>query len=402
MRRTVYDEDHEAFRATVRAFIEAEVVPVYDEWYAAGQAPRDFYYKLAELGVFGIRVPEEYGGAGIDSHKFEAVMYEETARAGVSFGGSGVHVLLGLPYLQMLATDAQKQRFLPKFVSGEEMWALAMTEPGTGSDVAGMKTTAKLSADGTHYVLNGSKTFITGGVHADRVIVCARTSPPARRPTTAPDGQRSAQAESRDDRRFGISLFAVDTTSAGYSVGRKLDKLGLKVSDTAELAFVDVEVPVADLLGEENEGFSYLGCNLPSERWGIAFGAYAQAKAAVRFAKSYVQERTVFGKSVASFQNTKFELAACQAEVDAAEAVADRALEALDAGELTAAEAASAKLFCTEVAHRVIDRCLQLHGGYGFMNEYPIARLYADNRVNRIYGGTSEVMKSIIAKSMGL
>ncbi|MEU7634664.1 acyl-CoA dehydrogenase family protein [Streptomyces sp. NPDC039016] len=385
MRRTVFNEDHEAFRETIRAFIEAEVVPVYDEWCAAGQAPRDFYYKLAELGVFGIRVPEEYGGAGIDSHKFEAVMYEETARAGVSFGGSGVHVLLGLPYIEMLATEAQKQRYLPKFVSGEEMWALAMTEPGTGSDVAGMKTTAKLSADGTHYVLNGSKTFITGGVHADRVIVCARTSAPR-----------------EDDRRFGISLFAVDTTSEGYSIGRKLDKLGLKVSDTAELAFVDVKVPVEDLLGEENKGFSYLGRNLPSERWGIAFGAYAQAKAAVRFAQQYVQERTVFGKTVASFQNTKFELAACQAEVDAAEAVADRALEALDAGELTPAEAASTKLFCTEVAHRVIDRCLQLHGGYGFMNEYPIARLYADNRVNRIYGGTSEVMKSIIAKSMGL
>ncbi|MFK0292379.1 acyl-CoA dehydrogenase family protein [Streptomyces sp. NPDC090442] len=385
MRRTVFNEDHEAFRATIRAFVEAEVVPVHDDWYAAGQVPRDFYYKLAELGIFGIRVPEEYGGAGIDSHKFEAVMYEETARAGVSFGGSGVHVLLGLPYLQMLATDEQKKRYLPKFVSGEEMWALAMTEPGTGSDLAGMKTTAKLSADGTHYVLNGAKTFITGGVHADRVIVCARTSPPR-----------------EDDRRHGISLFAVDTTSAGYSVGRKLDKLGLKVSDTAELAFVDVKVPVEDLLGEENKGFSYLGRNLPSERWGIAFGAYAQAKAAVRFAQEYVQERTVFGKTVASFQNTKFELAACQAEVDAAEAVADRALEALDAGELTAAEAASAKLFCTEVAHRVIDRCLQLHGGYGFMNEYPIARLYADNRVNRIYGGTSEVMKSIIAKSMGL
>ncbi|MGX1882633.1 acyl-CoA dehydrogenase family protein [Streptomyces sp. NPDC055287] len=385
MRRSVFDEDHEAFRKTIRAFIEAEVVPVYDEWFAAGQAPRDFYYKLGELGVFGIRVPEEYGGAGIESHKYEAVMYEETSRAGVNFGGSGVHVLLGLPYIEMLATDEQKQRFLPKFVSGEEMWALAMTEPGTGSDVAGMKTTAKLSEDGTHYVLNGAKTFITGGVHADRVIVCARTSAPR-----------------EDDRRFGISLFAVDTKSEGYSVGRKLDKLGLKTSDTAELAFVDVKVPVEDLLGEENKGFGYLGKNLASERWGIAFGAYAQAKAAIRFAQQYVQERTVFGKPVASFQNTKFELAACQAEVDAAEAVADRALEALDAGELTPAEAASAKLFTTEVAHRVIDKCLQLHGGYGFMNEYPIARLYADNRVNRIYGGTSEVMKMIIAKDMGL
>ncbi|MCX4974304.1 MULTISPECIES: acyl-CoA dehydrogenase family protein [unclassified Streptomyces] len=385
MRRTVFNEDHEAFRETLRAFIEAEVVPVYDEWFAAGQAPRDFYYKLAELGVFGIRVDEEYGGAGIDSYKFEAVMYEETARAGVSFGGSGVHVLLGLPYIKALATDEQKKRFLPKFVSGEEMWALAMTEPGTGSDLAGMKTTAKLSEDGTHYVLNGSKTFITGGVHADKVIVCARTSAPT-----------------AEDRRFGISLFAVDTKSEGYSIGRKLDKLGLKTSDTAELAFVDVKVPVEDLLGEENKGFYYLGGNLPSERWGIAFGAYAQAAAAVRFAKEYVQERTVFGKQVAHFQNTKFELAACQAEVDAAQAVADRSLEALDAGELSPAEAASAKLFCTEVAHRVIDRCLQLHGGYGFMNEYPIARLYADNRVNRIYGGTSEVMKMIIAKDMGL
>ncbi|GGZ91556.1 acyl-CoA dehydrogenase [Streptomyces subrutilus] len=385
MRRTVFNEDHEAFRETIRDFIESEVVPVYDDWFQAGQAPRDFYYKLGELGVFGINVPEEFGGAGLDTHKFEAVLYEETSRAGVNFGGSGVHVLLALPYIKMLAADEQKKRYLPKFVTGEEMWALAMTEPGTGSDVAGMKTTAKLSEDGTHYVLNGSKTFITGGVHADRVIVCARTSAPR-----------------EDDRRFGISLFAVDTKSEGYSVGRKLDKLGLRTSDTAELAFVDVKVPVEDLLGEENKGFSYLGANLPSERWGIAFGAYAQAKAAVRFAQQYVTDRTVFGKPVAHFQNTKFELASCQAEVDAAEAVADRALEALDAGELTAAEAASAKLFCTEVAHRVIDKCLQLHGGYGYMNEYPIARLYADNRVNRIYGGTSEVMKSIIAKSMGL
>lgn len=385
MRRTVFDEDHEAFRETLRAFIEAEVVPHYDEWFQQGIVPRELYSKMADLGLFGINVPEEFGGAGLDTHKFEAIQYEETARAGVSFGGSGVHVLLALPYLKMLATDEQKKRYLEKFVTGEEMWALAMTEPGTGSDLAGMKTTAKLSDDGTHYVLNGSKTFITGGVHADRVIVCARTDAPT-----------------AEDRRHGISLFAVDTKSEGYSIGRKLDKLGLKTSDTAELAFVDVKVPVEDLLGEENKGFYYLGKNLPSERWGIAYGAYAQAKAAVRFAKEYVQDRTVFGKTVSSFQNTKFELAACQAEVDAAEAVADRALEALDAGELSAAEAASAKLFCTEVAHRVIDRCLQLHGGYGFMNEYPIARLYADNRVNRIYGGTSEIMKSIIAKNMGL
>ncbi|WP_227983031.1 acyl-CoA dehydrogenase family protein [Nocardia spumae] len=385
MRRTSYGADHEAFRKTLRTFIETEVVPVFDDWYHAGIVPREFYGKLAELGVFGIEVPEEYGGAGIDSFKFQAVVIEEMNRAGVSFGGSSVHVGLCLPYLKKLATPEQKQRWLPGFAAGRIMFAIAMTEPGTGSDLAGMRTTAQLSADGTHYVLNGAKTFITGGVNADRVIVCARTAPPR-----------------ADDRRFGISLLVVDTTSPGFGIGRKLDKLGLRASDTAELNFTDVRVPVADLLGEENKGFSYLGQNLPQERLSIAVGGYAQAAAAIRFAQEYTEQRTVFGKPVATFQNTKFELAACRAEVDAAQAVVDRGLDALDAGELSAADAASAKLFCTEVAARVIDRCLQLHGGYGFINEYPIARLYADNRVNRIYGGTSEVMKMIIAKDMGL
>jgi len=385
VRRTTFNEDHEAFRLTLRDFIEKEVVPHYDEWYAAGLVPRELYTKLGELGIFGIEVPEEYGGAGISSFKYTAVMTEEVTRAAVSFGGSGVHTALCLPYILGLGTEEQKQRWLPPFVTGEQMWAIAMTEPGTGSDLAGMRTTAVLSDDGSHYVLNGAKTFITGGVHADRVIVCARTSP-----------------QSETDRRHGISLLVVDTTSPGYSVGRKLDKLGLKTSDTAELSFVDVKVPAENLLGEKDKGFSYLGQNLPQERLSIAIGAYAQAAAAVEFTKAYTQQRMVFGQPVSHFQNTKFELAACQAEVDAAQAVSDRALEALDAGELTAAEAASAKLFCTEVAHRVIDRCLQLHGGYGFINEYPIARLYADNRVNRIYGGTSEVMKMIIAKDMGL
>jgi acyl-CoA dehydrogenase len=385
MRRTIFNDDHETFRKTLRAFIETEVVPVFDEWFDAGQAPRDFYYKLGDLGVFGIEVPEEYGGAGEESFKYQSIVTEEVARAGVALGGSGVHVALCLPYLKAYATPEQKQRWLPGFVTGEIMFAIAMTEPGTGSDLAGMKTTAKLSDDGTHYVLNGAKTFITGGVLADRVIVCARTAPPK-----------------EDDRRYGISLLVVDTKSDGYGVGRKLDKLGLRTSDTAELSFTDVKVPVEDLLGEENKGFGYLGQNLPQERLGIAIGAYAQAKAAVRFAKQYVAERSVFGKPVAAFQNTKFELAACKSDVDALEAVVDRALQAHDDGELSAADAAAAKLFCTETAARVIDRCLQLHGGYGYINEYPIARLYADNRVQRIYGGTSEVMKMIIAKAMGL
>ncbi|MGP3944589.1 acyl-CoA dehydrogenase family protein [Streptomyces sp. 6N106] len=385
MRRTVFNEDHEAFRETIRDFIAAEVVPYYDQWREAGQAPRDFYKKLGELGVFGIEVPEEYGGAGETSFKFNAVITEETARAGVSFGGSSVHTALCLPYLLKYANEEQKQRWLPSFVTGDLMTAIAMTEPGTGSDLAGMKTTAKLSEDGTHYVLNGAKTFITGGVLADRVLVCARTAP-----------------ATPEDRRGGISILVVDTKSEGYAVGRKLEKLGLKTSDTAELSFTDVKVPVEDLLGEEGKAFGYLTHNLPQERLGIAVGAYAQAAAAVRFATEYVRDRTVFGQAVASFQNTKFVLADCQSEVDAMQAVVDRALDVHDADELTAADAASAKLFTTERAAVVIDKCLQLHGGYGYMMEYPIARLYADTRVNRIYGGTSEVMRSIVAKSMGL
>jgi len=385
VRRTVFNEDHEAFRETIRDFIAAEVVPHYDEWEKQGYVPRSLYRKLGELGVFGIEVPEEYGGAGETSFKYHAVISEECARAGVSFGGSGVHTALCLPYLLKYATEEQKRRWLPPFVTGEMMTAIAMTEPGTGSDLAGMRTTAKLSEDGTHYVLNGAKTFITGGVQADRVLVCCRTAPP-----------------SPEDRRAGISILVVDARSEGYTVGRSLDKLGLKSSDTAELSFTDVKVPVEDLLGEEGEAFSYLTHNLPQERLGIAIGAYAQAAAAVRFAHEYVRGRTVFGKPVASFQNTKFVLADCKADVDAMQAVVDRALEALDAGELTPADAASAKLFTTELAARVIDKCLQLHGGYGYMREYPISRLYADTRVTRIYGGTSEVMRSIIAKSMGL
>ena len=385
MRRTVFNEDHEAFRETIRDFIAAEVVPDYEEWREAGQVPRDFYKKLGELGIFGIEVPEEYGGAGETSFKFNAVITEELARAGVSFGGSSVHTALCLPYILKYANEEQKRRWLPSFVSGDLMTAIAMTEPGTGSDLAGMKTTAKLSEDGTHYVLNGAKTFITGGVLADRVLVCARTAP-----------------ATPEDRRAGISILVVDTRSEGYAVGRKLEKLGLKTSDTAELSFTDVKVPVEDLLGEEGKAFGYLAHNLPQERLGIAVSAYAQSAAAVEFAKAYVQDREVFGKSVASFQNTKFTLADCKAEVDAMQAVVDRALDAHDAGELTAADAASAKLFTTERAAVVIDKCLQLHGGYGYMMEYPIARLYSDARVTRIYGGTSEVMRSIVAKSMGL
>ncbi len=304
MRRTLFNEDHETFRKTLRTFIENEVTPHYEEWFEAGLVPREFYYKLAELGLFGIEVPEEYGGAGIESYKYQVVQYEEMGRAAVNFGGAGVHVDLCLPYLLSLGTPDQLKDWMPGFVSGETMYAIAMTEPGAGSDLAGMSTTAKLSEDGTHYVLNGAKTFITGGYWADRVIVCARTD-----------------KAKPDDRRHGISLLIVDSKAEGYSVGRKLDKIGLRTSDTAELAFVDVKVPVTQLLGEENKGFSYLGANLPRERLGIALGAYTQAAAAVRLAQEYTQQRMVFGKPVASFQNTKFELAECQSDVDAMQAV---------------------------------------------------------------------------------
>jgi acyl-CoA dehydrogenase len=385
MRRTIYTEDHEAFREMIREFIAREVEPVFPEWERQGHPPRDFYRRLGELGVLGIQVPAEYGGGGEPSFKYAAVVTEECARAAVTFGNYGVHSNLILPYFLEHATEEQKQRWLPGFCSGDLMTAIAMTEPGTGSDLAGIRTQATLSEDGSHYVLNGAKTFITGGVLADLVLVVARTSPP-----------------DPADRRGGLTILCVDTTSEGFSVGRKLEKIGLKSSDTAELSFVDVKVPVADRLGEEGHGFKYLTHNLPQERLLIAMGGAATAAAALRFAIEYVKDRKVFGQPVASFQNTKFVLAECATEVEAAQIMVDRAIELLDAGELTVPDAAKAKLFATEVAGRVIDKCLQLHGGYGYILEFPIARLYADTRVSRIYGGTSEVMKTIIAKSLGV
>ncbi|BBE48066.1 MULTISPECIES: acyl-CoA dehydrogenase family protein [Rhodococcus] len=385
MQRTVFNEDHEAFRATVRDFIAKEVTPVHEKWEEDGHPPRDFYRRLGELGVLGIQVPEEYGGGGEKSLKFNVVVAEEVAAAGASFGSQSVHTNLILPYLLEYANEEQKSRWLPGFASGDLMFAIAMTEPGTGSDLANIATTAKLSEDGTHYVVNGSKTFITGGVLADRVLVVCRTAP-----STA------------ENRRTGLSILVIDTSSPGYSVGRKINKIGLKTSDTAELSFVDVKVPVEDRLGEEGDGFSYLTHNLAQERLTIAFGAAATASAALRFAIDYVKDRKVFGKPVAAFQNTKFVLAECATEVDAIQLVSDNALECHDRGTLTIPDAAKAKLFCTEAAGRVIDKCLQLHGGYGYITEYPIARLYADTRVTRIYGGTSEVMKTIIAKDLSL
>ncbi len=383
MQRSIYTEDHEAFRRVVRAFFEKEVAPVFPEWEKAGHPPRDFYRAAAELGILGIQVPEEYGGGGAETWKYNAIITEESMRADVNLGPLRVHLDLVLPYLLTYGTEDQKRRWLPGFVSGDLMTAIAMTEPGTGSDLAGIRTSAR--RDGDHYVLGGAKTFITGGHHADRVLVVARTSP--------------ADA---DNRRTGLSILVVDTTSPGFRVGRHLDKMGLKAQDTCELSFDDVRVPVEDLLGEEGQAFGYLGHNLPQERLTIAAVAWAAASRAVDLARDYTRERQVFGRAVSEFQNTKFVLAECAVEVAAGQAFLDQAIEAHDRGELTGSDAAAVKLWMSEMQARVVDKCLQLHGGYGYMNEYPIARLYTDARVTRIYGGTSEVMKSIVAKSMGV
>ncbi|MEV6336863.1 acyl-CoA dehydrogenase family protein [Nocardia vinacea] len=382
MRRTLFTQDHEDFRLLVRDYLAREVVPEYEQWRDAGLVPRELFTSLGKLGIIGTAIAEEYGGGGQDDYRYNVVLQEECARAGVTLGGLRTHLDIVVPYFLGLADDAQRSRWFPGLASGELYTAIAMSEPGTGSDLAGVAT--KAVRDGDHYVLNGAKTFITGGYHADLVIVVARTS-------TDPD-----------NRRAGLSLLVVQKGMPGFTVGRKLDKLGLTVQDTVELSFADVRVPVANLLGAEGQAFSYLGRNLAQERLAISVGAVAQARAALEMTITYVRDRTVFGKPVAHFQNTKFELAAIAAEVEAAQTMLDAAITALVAGELSPVDAAKTKLFCTEMQGRVVDRCLQLHGGYGYILESPIARLYADARVSRIYGGTSEVMKTIISKSLGL
>ncbi|UXY27091.1 acyl-CoA dehydrogenase family protein [Streptomyces sp. HUAS TT20] len=383
MRRTVFQDEHEAFRAVVRGLIEAEVVPVYSEWETAGRVPRDLYLKLGKLGIFGFGIPEEFGGSGEKSFKFNAVIAEECARAGVTFGGASAHLALPATLVNY-TTPEQKRRWLPGFVTGELMTAIAITEPGAGSDVAGLRTAAELAEDGSHYLLNGSKAFVSGGAQADLVLVACRTS------------------ADRSDRRGGMSLLAVDTRAPGVTVDSEPVTLGLRSSDIVQMTFTDVRVPVGDVLGEPGGAFACLADIFPQERLGIAVGAYAQAAAAVHLTTEYVRERTAFGKPLAAFQNTKFVLADCKVTVNALQAVVDQALDAFDSGELTAEEAAATKLYCTETAVRVLDKCLQLHGGLGFTMDHPIARLYADNRASRIFGGTSEIMRTIVAKSMGL
>ena len=364
----------------VRSFYEETIVPEYAEWERAGAPPRDFWTAAGKLGLLGIQVPEEFGGGGESSFLYNVILTEETQHVGIALGGLRMQTDIAMPYFLRVANREQQQRWLPRLVSGEALSALAMSEHGTGSDMKAVATRAVRRGD--TYVVNGSKTFISNGANADLVITAVKTDP--------------------DAGRNGLSLLVIEADSPGFSRGRKLEKLGLKAQDLAELNFDDVEVPAENLLGREGQGFELLSENLPQERLSVAVNSQAAAVKALDDTIDYTKGRKAFGVPVASFQNTKFELAACATEIEAGQALVDRALIDHEHGELTAADAAKVKLFCTELQGRVIDRCLQLHGGYGYMMEYPIARAYADARVSRIYAGTSEMMKVIIAKSLGL
>ncbi|MFK7918841.1 MAG: acyl-CoA dehydrogenase family protein [Ilumatobacter sp.] len=380
--RPIFDDDHEAFRASFASFIAAEITPDYMEWEAAGIAPHALYERAGEYGFIGMAIPEEFGGGGTSDFRFNQVIAEELAAAGIGGAGLGLtlHNDITTPYFVEYLNDEQRQRWLAGIASGATVTAIAMTEPGTGSDLAGITTTA--IRDGDEYVLNGSKTFITNGINSDLVIVAAKTDP--------------------NERHAGVSLLVVERGMEGFERGRNLDKIGMHSQDTAELFFTDVRVPAANLLGDEGKGFNYLTANLAQERLSIAITGVASARAALDWTVEYVKERMAFGKSIGTFQNTKFVLAEVKTEVDIAQAYVDQCVLALNAGSLTPADAAQAKFWCTELQSRAADRCLQLFGGYGYMTEYPIARAYADARVTSIYGGTSEVMKTIVAKSLGL
>jgi len=382
MERTLYDDEHEMFRAAFRQFVEKEIVPHHLEWERAGIVPRELFTAAGASGFLGMDVPAAHGGGGATDFRFNAIVGEEVQRSGTGAAGLGItlHNDICIPYFLSLATEAQKQRWLPGICSGELITAIAMTEPGIGSDLASMATTA--IRDGDRYVVNGSKTFITNGINADLVITAVKTDP--------------------SQRHKGMSLMVLERGMNGFERGRNLEKVGLHSQDTAELFFTDVEVPVDNLLGTEGQGFVHLVHNLPQERLSIALAAVAAAEAALGWTLDYVKERTAFGQPVGSFQHSRFKLAEMKTEIDIARVFVDRCVEALGEGTLTAEEAAEAKWWCTELQKRVVDACVQLHGGYGYMLEYPIARAYTDARITTIYGGTTEIMKEIVGRSMGV
>lgn len=377
---SIYDESHELFRDSFRAFIEAEVTPRREEFEKAGIMDREVYAAAGKHGFLGMAVPEEHGGGGIDDFRFNAVIDEVLADQAVGGGGLGIslHNDITTPYFIEYCNDEQAARWLPGIASGELITAIAMTEPGTGSDLASIATTAV--RDGDEYIVNGAKTFITNGINSDLVIVVCRTHP---------DGGRN-----------GMSLLVVERGMDGFERGRNLDKIGQHSADTAELFFSDVRVPVANVLGEEGRAFEYLSFNLAQERLSIGVYGLAAASAALGWTVDYVKEREAFGQAIASFQNTKFVLAEVATEVEVTRPFIDRCVLELNAGELSPAKAAMSKLWATELQNRVVDRCLQLFGGYGYMSEYPIGPAYTEARISTIYGGTSEIMKTIIAKDV--
>jgi alkylation response protein AidB-like acyl-CoA dehydrogenase len=382
VRRTLFDDDHELFRDSVRRFIAAEVAPRNEAWERAGIVERDLFRSAGKHGFLGMAAPTEYGGGGVDDFRYNLVIGEEVQRAGINAAGLGwtLHNDICIPYFLSLCTEEQKTGWLPGICSGDLITAIAMTEPGIGSDLASMRTTAV--RDGDDYVLNGSKTFITNGINADLVVTAVKTDP--------------------TERHRGMSLVVVERGMDGFERGRNLDKIGMHAQDTAELFFTDVRVPLANRLGEEGEGFRYLVTNLPQERLSIAATGVAAAQAAFEHTLSYVKERQAFGQAVGAFQNTRFRMAEMATEIELGQTFIDRCVLALNAGELTAEEASMAKWWCTELQGRVADMCVQLHGGYGYMAEYPVARAYTDARVTRIYGGTTEIMKEIIGRNLGL
>ena len=380
MRRKIFTPEHDLFRTTARAFFDKECAPYADEWERAGMANREVWKKAGEAGLLGWEVPEQYGGSGIKDFRYNAILAEEMIAAGALGLGFALNNDIVMPYLTDLATDEQKARWLPGMVDGSIITAIAISEPGAGSDVKGIRTSAV--RDGEHWVLNGSKTFISNGQLANLIIVVAKTDPSA--------GHK------------GISLLVVEEDMAGFQRGRKLDKIGSRAADTSELFFDDVRVPVTNVLGELGRGFYNLMRNLPTERLGIAVHGVARARRAFEITLEYVKTREAFGQPIGSLQANRFSVAEMKVKLDLAQIYLDRCIEELVAGELTAEEAAAAKMWITETEWEILDRCLQLHGGYGYINEYEIARLWRDGRVQRVYGGTNEIMKDLVGRSLGL
>ena len=369
------------FREAYRTFLEREMVPNREKWDAEGIVDREVFRRAGENGFLAMEVPESHGGAGIRDFRYNNVIVQEMCELDLYAHGLGMtlHNDVCLPYFTEGADEAQQKRWLPGIAGGDLITAVAMTEPGTGSDLASIATTA--IRDGDEYVLNGSKTFITNGINANLIIVAAKTDP--------------------NERHKGMSLLALEAPADGFERGRNLDKAGMHAQDTAELFFNDVRVPAENLLGNEGEGFLLLVRNLPQERLSIAMSAVAHARSMLNWTSEYAAERTAFGQSIGSFQNSRFELAEMHTEITIAEVFIDRCITALNAGELNTEEASMAKWWTTDLQKRVADTCVQLHGGYGYMSEYPIARAFTDARVSSIYGGTNAIMKEIIGRSMG-